>query len=72
MSKFVYLNKSLSEDMRFESTGCVHKFISVKGILQWIDDTRLNVNLLPMDKQSIAQNEVCKQLIAYITAEELE
>ncbi len=72
MSKFVYLNKSLSDDMRFESTGRVHKFISVKDILQWINDTRLNVNPLPMDKQSIAQNEVYKQLIAYITAEELE
>lgn len=72
MGKFVYLNKSLSEDLRFESTGRVHKFINVKDILQWIDNTRLNVNPLPMDKQSVAQNEVYKQLIAYITAKELE
>jgi len=72
MSKFAYLNKSQSEDMRFNSTGRKTKYVSVRTILKWVYDTRLNVHPLSMDKQSIAQNEVYDKLIAFITAEELE
>jgi len=72
MSKFVYLNKSQSEDMRFNTTGHKTKYVNVRYVLDWINTSRLNLHPLPIDKQSIAQNEVYSKLITLITEEELE
>jgi len=62
MEKFVFLNKEHVNDFKYSSRARSQKFVSVEYLNAWIANHRLSTNPLPMDKTTIAQNEILDAL----------